>query len=43
MDILADRFEMYQVMAKVFFDRLSKEEKIDALLEVIFITKGKPE
>jgi len=36
MDILADRFEWYWVMSKVFFKRLTKEEKIDAMLEVIY-------
>jgi len=31
---------MYQIMATVFFKRLNKEEKIDALLEVIELLKG---
>lgn len=35
-----DRFEMYKVMSEVFFKRLSHAEKTDALLEVLFITKG---
>lgn len=42
MDIL-DRFEMYQIMAKVFYDRLSKEEKMDALLEVMSVMNGETE
>ncbi len=33
MDLL-DRLEMYQVMAKCFYERLSREEKMDALIEV---------
>jgi hypothetical protein len=34
-----DRFELYQTMAKVFFDKLDKNEKIDALLEVVLLLK----
>lgn len=34
-----DRFELYQVMAKVFFDKLNHEEKIEALVEVVELLK----
>ena len=33
-DILADRLEFYRLTSIIFFRRLSKEEKIDALIEV---------
>lgn len=39
MDILSDRFEWYWVMSQVFFKRLTKEEQIDGMLEVIATIK----
>ena len=38
-DVLADRLEFYRLMSIVFFRRLSKEEKIDALIEVAGLFK----
>ena len=41
MDVLVDRFEWYHAMVNVFYKRLTKEEQIDAMLEVISIVKDK--
>jgi len=35
MDLLIERLELYQLMSYIFFEKLSKEDKIDALIEVI--------
>jgi len=39
-DLLAEKVELYRTMALTFFNRLNKEEKIDALLEVVSILKA---
>lgn len=38
-DILADAFDAYRTMAMVFFDRLPKEERVEAMLEAIKLIK----
>ena len=40
LDPIYDRFEMYQIMAKCFFDRLDDKEKVEALNDVIDTLKG---
>jgi hypothetical protein len=39
MDLL-DRLDLYRAMSIIFFNRLTKDEKVDALLEVIDVLKG---
>jgi len=38
-DLLADRLEFYRLVSIVCFRRLSKEEKVDALIEVAVLIK----
>lgn len=39
MDILMDRFEFYRSLAAICFDKLDKEDKIDALFQMTELLK----
>lgn len=39
MDVLADKYEIYRLLAHLFFKRIDEKEKIDALNEAVDIIK----
>lgn len=43
MDILMDRFDFYRSLAAICFDKLDKEDKIDALFQMAELLKENKE